>query len=91
MPREPRQRGFRRGSATYVCRGCGKRTRNVEGEESVELCLLCDTKAMAGNVLADHGYIEFAKKDPWAAFDFCTTREQVYELQTQLMEEMGYK
>ena len=86
-----KQRRFERGSATYICRVCGKRTRNTEGEGSVELCLMCDTRAMAGNVLADHGYIEFAKADPWAAFDGCKTRDEVYALQTEIMAQMGYK
>ena len=82
----PKQSRFRRGSSTYICRECGKRTRNVEGEESVELCLLCDTKAMAENVLVDHGF----QGDAWAVFRDCTTREQVYDFQTREMEKMGY-
>jgi hypothetical protein len=41
---------------------------------------------MAGNVLADHGY----KGDPWVVFEGCTTREEIYDLQTQEMEKMGF-
>lgn len=82
----PRQSRFQRGSSTYICHSCGKRTRNVEGEESVELCLLCDTKAMAANVLNEHGF----QGDAWAIFEGCRTREQVYAIQTEIMEGMGF-
>ena len=76
--------GFRRGQSTFVCRQCGKRTRDVNGGNgNVELCELCDEKAMAGNSLADAG---FRGTDPWYVFDACKT---VREVEEKLTEELA--
>lgn len=65
---------------------CGKRTRDVNGGNgSVELCELCDEKAMAGNSLSDSGY----KGDAWSVFDDCKTVDEVMDLLTAELEKLG--
>jgi hypothetical protein len=81
------KRHFGRGQSTFICTGCGKRTRDVGDNGSVELCELCFVKAGAGNTLSDHGY----PGDAWAVFDNCKTVDEVYDLQTTEMEKLGYK
>lgn len=63
---------FQRGSGIYVCRICGKRTRETGGDESnVELCFSCFEEAGLENEHSDYGHDEpvdgcpTCRAEPW--------------------------
>jgi len=59
---------FQRGSGTFNCQQCGKKTRDVNGQNGqLGLCELCQAKTESGNALSD--YVENA----WTMFDNCKT------------------
>lgn len=44
------KRRFRRGSGRYICRACGKHTRETgEGESALQLCRQCQYEAELEN------------------------------------------
>jgi hypothetical protein len=76
---------FQRGSGCFRCRGCGKQTRDVNGNASAELCPLCDAQALNGNSLSDAGF----PGDAWAVFDACKTPEECDRLLTSELEKLA--
>jgi hypothetical protein len=47
-------RHFRRGQSTFLCRHCGRRSRDVDGGNGgVELCPECDQGCMSENGASD--------------------------------------
>lgn len=50
-------RRFRKGQSTYICRACGKRTRESQDcEGGVELCYECYEAAGQENTHSDSGH-----------------------------------
>lgn len=76
---------FKKGQSTFKCRSCGKLTRDVSGNGSVELCELCDAKSGCGNSLSDAGY----KGDAWGKFDACATVDECHALLTAELERLA--
>jgi hypothetical protein len=59
---------FGRTSGVFTCLSCGKKTRDVNGQNGqLQLCSLCQTKAECGNTLSDAGY----DGDAWGVFAAC--------------------
>ena len=48
-------RNFQRGSSTYTCRVCNRRTRNTGDEGSTGLCFECFELAGIENEISDNG------------------------------------
>ena len=59
----------------FTCGSCGKRTREVDANQGLELCELCAVKIGAGNSLSDVGYNGPA--DPWKMFDACKDEAEI--------------
>lgn len=75
---------FGRGGC-FTCRSCGKRTRDTGENGEVELCPLCNAKALNGNSLSDSGY----RGDAWAVFDSCRTPAECDELLTAELDKLN--
>lgn len=81
---------FRRGSGCFTCAECGKRTRDVNGQNgALELCPLCQSKAECGNSLSDAGFKGNEKGNAWKQFEDCQTVAECEALLEKLVAEGG--
>jgi DNA-directed RNA polymerase subunit M/transcription elongation factor TFIIS len=55
---------FRRGSSTYTCENCGKKTRNTGRGEVDGFCWACTNAMMLENEHSDDGHPEPVKDCP---------------------------
>lgn len=76
---------FKRGSGCFTCCDCGKKTRDVNGQNGqLGMCELCQSKAECGNTLSDHGY----EGDAWARLKDCKTVAECEQLLAAEMQKI---